>query len=336
MDKLAHFLSTYNKSKITILQLAEQCPNISYEAFAREILRLEQQQILKPVKAAGMNGKQPELANAYIINKMSVRRSLHQQVKHLKKTLHLAIWVEYYLSKNLDELQQDLVVLQQLNTYLEHNGLPKTKALAQERSFEIFKDEKFITEKGGQQFLEKLKVWDLLEIWPVADPVSFAINPIRFNDELHKILIVENKATFYSLLPALKESVFTALLYGQGNAINGTIHVLPEQLPLNYEKVQFYYFGDIDAEGISIWYSLSKKYNVQLATPFYKASLQKEAAKGKEYQRKNKEAIEAFIRFFPQDEANKIVEVLQDGYYYPQEILKAEELQHIWRNEYWM
>lgn len=336
MDKLTHFLSTYNKSKITILQLADQCPNLSYEAFAQEILRLEEQQMLTAVKAAGMNGKQPLLANVYKINKMLTRQNLLQQVKQLKKTVHPAIWVEYYLAKNLDELQRDLVALQQLNTYLQQNGFPTTKALAQERSFEIFKDEKFITEKGGQQFLEKLKVWDLLEIWPIADPVSFAINPMCFNKEEHKLLIVENKATFYSLLPALKESSFTALLYGQGNAINGTIDVLPEQLPLNYEKVQFYYFGDLDAEGIYIWYSLSQKYNVLLATPFYKTSLQKDAAKGKEYQRKNKEAIEAFIRFFSQDEANKIVEMLQDGFYYPQEILNAEELQHIWRNACWM
>lgn len=336
MNRLAQFLSSYNKSKISILQLAEQCPDLSYEVFAEEVLHLEQQQMLKAVKAAGMNGKQPPLANAYKINKMVTRQNLRQQVKELKKTLHPAIWVEYYLTKTLDELERDDIALEQLNTYLQQNGFPTSKALAQERSFEIFHDEKWITHQGGKQFLEKLKVWDLLEIWPIADPVSFAINPMHLNDAVHKLLIVENKATFYSLLPALKESSFTALIYGQGNAITGTIQVLPNQLPLNYDNVNYYYFGDLDAEGISIWYSLKQKYDIALALPFYKACLLKKAVLGKEYQRKNEQAIELFISSFIQEEKTQIIEAMQNGFYYPQEILGAEELQRIWRNASWM
>ncbi len=180
-----------------------------------------------------------------------------------------------------------------------------------------------------------MKVWDLLEIWPIADPVSFAVNPLYLSNGSHQLLIVENKATFYSLLPALKESTFTALLYGQGNAINGTIQVLQEQLPLDYENVRFCYFGDIDAEGISIWYSLQKKIKINLAMPFYQACLQETAAKGKEYQRKNEAAIETFLSYFSELEKRQIIKALQEGYYYPQEILKADILQHIWRNAVW-
>lgn len=336
MKKFVQILTAYNKSKISILQLADLCPELSYEDFAREIMQLEQQQIIISVKASGMNGKQPPLANTYKINKMSVRQSIRQQVKQLKKLVHPAIWVEYYLTKTLDELEQDTRALQQLNQYLQQNGLPKTKAFVQERSFELFNNEKWITENGGKQFLEKVKIWDLLEIWPIADPVSFAINPNSLNEKAQKILIVENKATFYSLLPALKNSSFTALLYGQGNAITGTIQVLPEQLPLNYENVAFYYFGDLDAEGISIWYTLQQKYPVTVALPFYTACLQKEAAKGKGYQRQNQEAIETFVAHFSQQDAHKITAALHGGLYYPQEILGAEELQHIWRNAQWI
>lgn len=335
MDSLTQFLSTYKNSKISILQLAEQMPNVTYEQFAEQIIELEQRNVLIPVKATGYNGKQPPLANSYKVNKMYVRQSLQQQVKQLKKTLHPAIWVEYYLTKTTAELEQDLQALQQLHQYLDVNGFPTTRALAQERSFDIFKDEKWIIDKGGKKFLEKLKVWDLLEIWPIADPVSFAINPTKLTMQQPKLLIVENKATFYSLLPALKDSDFTALLYGQGNAINGTIQVLREQLPLNYDDVIFYYFGDIDAEGISIWYSLQQKCNVKLALPFYNACLQKQAVTGKEYQRQKADAIQHFTEHFTAQAANKIMTVLQDGLYYPQEILSAEQLQQIWRNAQW-
>lgn len=325
----------YKLTKISALQLAEQCPELQYEQFAQLILQFEQQHILTAIKASGMNGKQPALANTYKINKTIIRQSLREQVKKLKKTFHSAIWIEYYLTKTAKELEQDLPALQQVNHYLHGNARPKTKALAQERSFEIFQNEKFITEQGGRQLLEKVKVWDLLEIWPLADPVSFAVNPLCLSKDSHQMLIVENKATFYSLLPVLKESAFTALLYGQGNAINGTIQVLQEQLPLNYENVKFYYFGDLDAEGISIWYSLQQKINLSLAMPFYQACLQETAAKGKEYQRKNEAAIEAFISYFVAQEKQEIIQALQKGYYYPQEILKADILQQIWRNAIW-
>lgn len=335
MEVLKQFLSSYKRSKISLLQLVEQCPTLQYEQFAQILMQLERENILTSVKASGMNGKQPPLANTYKINKTMVLKGVREQVIQLKKSFHAAIWIEYYLTKTIQELEQDLPALQQLNTYLQNNPLPERKALAQERSFEIFNNEKFITEQGGKQLLEKVKVWELLEIWPIADPVSYAINPFKLNDEHHKFLIVENKATFYSLLPALKESVFSALLYGQGNAINGTIQVLKEQLPLNYENVQFYYFGDLDAEGISIWYLLQQKIHAQLALPFYRACLQKKAAKGKEYQRKNAAAIEAFVHHFDEETKGYIGQLLQEGFYFPQEILKADELQRIWRDAVW-
>lgn len=335
MDELKQFLISYRLSKISILQLAQQCPALRYEQFAQMVLQFEQQHILTAIKASGTNGKQPALANTYKINKTIIRQSVREQVKILKKTFHSAIWIEYYLMKTAKELEQDLPALQQLNNYLLANSLPETKALAQERSFEIFQNEKFITEQGGKQLLEKVKVWDLLEIWPIADPISFAVNPLHLSNDSHLLLIVENKATFYSLLPALKESAFTALLYGQGNAINGTIQVLQEQLPLNYDNVKFYYFGDLDAEGISIWYSLQQKVNISLAMPFYQACLQETAAKGKEYQRKKEAAIEAFVCEFTEQEKQQVIRALQDGFYYPQEVLKAEVLQQIWRNAVW-
>ncbi|MCZ8533337.1 Wadjet anti-phage system protein JetD domain-containing protein [Psychrobacillus psychrodurans] len=335
MDELKQFLVRYKFSKITILQLAEQCPQLGYEQFAELIIHLEQQKILTAIKSSHTNGKQPSLANAYKINKTVVLQNVREQVKQLKKIFHPAISVEYYLTKTSDELEGDLTALQQLNQYLLKNDLPKTKAMAQERSYEIFNNEKFISEYGGKKLLEKVKTWDLLEIWPIADPVSFAVNPLNLGNDLHKFLIIENKATFYSLLPALKDSTFTALIYGQGNAITGTIQVLHEQLPVNYEHVQFYYFGDIDAEGISIWYSLKQKVNVKLALPFYLACLQKSAAKGKEYQRRNEEAFQVFLDYFDVMQQKQIREILKKGFYYPQEILNVEELQSVWRNARW-
>ena len=88
MDELKQFLVNYKLSKISVLQLAEQCPALEYEQFAQMILQMEHQHILTAIKASGTNGKQPALANTYKINKTIIRQSLREQVKKLKKTFH--------------------------------------------------------------------------------------------------------------------------------------------------------------------------------------------------------------------------------------------------------
>lgn len=335
MEELLKFLIDFKPSKISTLQLADQCPQLQYDEFASIIFQLNQRNILQPIKASGVNGKSPLLANTYKINKSLLQQDVREKVKQLKKVFHKDIWIEYYLTKSMDELQQDLPALILLNNYLQENNFPCNKALAQERSFEIFHNEKYITQEGGKHLLEKVKVWNQLEIWPIADPISFAIHPELLSRDKHNLLIVENKATFYSLLPILKESIFTALIYGQGNAINGTITVLKDQLPIDYSKVSYYYFGDLDAQGITIWYFLNQKIDAKPAIPFYKACLNRSAAVGKEYQRINKTALDAFLNYFNEYDQLKILETIQEGLYYPQEILKTNELQEIWRNSDW-
>ena len=94
MDELKQFLMQYKLTKISLLQLAEQCPALRYEQFAQMILQLEQQYILTAIKASGTNGKQPALANTYKINKTIIRQRLREQVKKWKKAFHSAIWIE--------------------------------------------------------------------------------------------------------------------------------------------------------------------------------------------------------------------------------------------------
>lgn len=334
-NELRQFLSQYKNSNVMLLELEQIASQMEYESFAELILKLEQQRLLQRVKASGENRKQPSLAYRYKINKAALRQDVQAMIIQMKKRYHSAIYLEYYLTKTVEQWKQDEQYLQQLQQYIEKNGFPTERALVQERSFEIFHDEKFITEQGGKQLLERVKVWDELKIWPIADPVSLAINPDSLSRDVHYYLIVENKATYYGLLPFLQHSQFTALLYGQGKAIISTIEVFPQQLPLKNTNAVYFYFGDLDATGIEIWYALSKKIHVIPALAFYQACLKQAAVKGKEYQRKNAEAMEAFLSYFSEENVLIIKKLFEQGSYYPQEVLKAAQLQQIWRETNW-
>ncbi len=123
--------------------------------------------------------------------------------------------------------------------------------------------------------LERIKLWDKLKITTNPDPLMLAINPLKLKRSDHIHLAVENKATFYALMDSIKDTEFTSLVYGAGWKIVSNIHRLPTQLGLEEDLHRVYYFGDIDAEGIFIWYYLYEKYQIELALPFYKALLKK-------------------------------------------------------------
>jgi hypothetical protein len=89
--------------------------------------------------------------------------------------------------------------------------------------------------------------------------LMFAVNPQGITNAVHRHLIVENKTTYQALLHALADVLFTTLIFGGGYRVTKSIELLPMQLPLKGASHEFYYFGDIDKEGISIWHLLNER-----------------------------------------------------------------------------
>lgn len=327
------FLQHYKKAKILLLELEQVNSLITYEQFAHIIFDLEEQGFLVKVKSSGVNNKTPTLAYEYKIQKYRLKQLLQEQIKQAKIHFHAAIYIEVFLTNDLQEWEEAYPRLLQLNDYLQQ-GFPIQSSLVSDRSYEIFQDEKYIMEHGGKQLLEKVRVWDQLNIMWYADPIAFAVNINELHKPIYQHLIVENKATYMALLPALQQTQFTTLIYGEGNAITSTITSFNRQLPLKGEA-QYYYFGDIDRAGIEIWYRLTNRINVQLALPFYEACLMYPYSEGKLAQRKNDEAIAIFIQQFAPSFQQKITKMLAQGGYLPQEVLQQEQLQRIWRDSEW-
>ncbi|MET1249392.1 Wadjet anti-phage system protein JetD domain-containing protein [Sporolactobacillus sp. STCC-11] len=306
----------------------------TYETFADRILQFEKENVLIMVRSTGRTIRTPSLALKYRINKSALSGDYHQELQHYRAKLHTAINLDGYYRADPSLWENHLPYLLKIDRYLKTHGFPTDLVPAPERSYELVEDEKWIDEKGGKELLEKIGLYARLTIIPVSDPLMFAINPLKLNEKEQYHLIVENKTTYQGLLPVLKETNCATLIYGCGKAVVKSIEQFSMQYPIDAEH-HFLYFGDLDREGLSIWYSLNQKQAARPALPFYLACLKKAPAVGKAYQRSRSLATEQFLAYFSEQQAERIRTMLHDGKYYPQEILKTRELQHIWRGTDW-
>lgn len=336
MDQMKKFLTSFQRKTIELSELEQMLkPFIhTYEAFANTVLQWEKEEILVMVKSKGRTNRSPSLAFQYRINKSVLSGDYHREIQHFRAILHPSINLDAYYQEDPSIWKNHLPYIMKIDQFLKQFSFPKEQAPAPERSYELVGDEKWIVEKGGKEILEKIGLFPLLKIIPVSEPLMFAINPNKINEKKQYHLIVENKTTYQGLLPVLKDTSFSTLIYGCGKAVIKSIEQFSMQYPIPAEH-QFFYFGDLDKEGISIWHSLTYKQAATLAYPFYLACLQKEPAIGKEYQRESRMAISQFFSFFSMEEQEQIRSILENGKYYPQEILRTNELQKIWRESDW-
>lgn len=325
---------TKDRSTISLHELEKLVPNtITYEEFAPLILQLEDDSILDMVKSQGRNHQQPSLAYRYRIHRHTLNRTYYQELQTYRLQFHNAIKMDAYFNLSYATWTDDLPYLKKIDSYIKTNGLPTEKVPAPERSYELVGDEKWI-EQGGNEVLQRTQLFDAMNIFPVSDPLMFAVNPKHITAENHFHLIVENKTTYQALLPVLTETTFSTLIYGSGNKIPKSIENFPNQFPAK-GKHTFFYFGDIDRSGITIWHSLYNRQPSFPAVPFYEACFQKEKAYGKTNQRLNETALVAFSEYFTEKMSEHISELLKDGAYFPQEVLKTKELQQIWLETDW-
>lgn len=333
--EIQEYLLALKKKTIRLAELEHLSPpGHTYAEFADIIRFFESAGILVPVKSHGTNGKQPALALSYRIRTEPLQQDFHAELANAKIVFHPDIHLEGYLKLPYSVWKADYLYLEKIDRYLKTCPLPESFAAAPERSFELVGNEKWITDSGGKELLERIGLWAKLHILPVADPLMFAVNPLRLHDaELHHV-IVENKTTYQALLPVLCDTQTATLIYGVGNKIVKSIENFRHQLPVE-ARHHFHYFGDIDYEGIAIWHRLTKKEPVLPALPFYELALSKQPPAGKTNQTRNEEALASFTSHFPDQLTDQIFHSLDEGLYYPQEIATTNELQECWRSLSW-
>lgn len=141
---------------------------------------------------------------------------------------------------------EELLLLQRVNTFLRDGGGQRPSVPWQERSLELFGEEKFLEPFLRGRLFEpgRLSLADLA--------ASFAAPPIAFRklNDAPAALVVENSATFHTLANLLPRSHGTigVLAYGGGFAFIHGVASLRDAGPLD----QILYFGDLDTAGLHI------------------------------------------------------------------------------------
>jgi len=327
------YFKAYGKKIISLTELEKICPTpYCYEAFSDVIQSFVKAGILSGYGAKHGSYRETALCPKYRINLSRLirddreklqREMLQMQVSHLMD-------LSYYFKVSWMEWENDKPLLKNIADYLKLYGFPGDEATDQERSYQIFGDEKVLLQ-GGMALLEKLNLEEKMRIANYPDPLMAAINPTVILKEAHWHLVVENKAVYYALLPILPETQFTSLIFGGGWKIIGNLFILPRQFGLDGQRHFYYYFGDLDLEGIAIWYGLQAKLPVKLAMPFYRELFNMDCSFGQINQTVNCQALDVFCEDWDELDARRIRRMLlRDHTYYSQECLTKEQLVLCW------
>lgn len=308
-----------------------------YETQCAGVLAMLEEKKIKPVKRAGTNGKRPALWREYWVAKEEA--GAEDWTEELSYKLSPLIYPDYYLAHPAQYVEDREMVLA-LSDYLTGKRAFLSQAESvNERSFEIWNREKFLSKESGRTLLKRCGLsLDFFHVYQTAEPFSYFV---QNRNTPQNLLIVENKDTFYSMrrhllagnLEILGMETGT-LIYGAGKRILRSFadFELGAEPYMEAAENRFFYFGDLDYEGILIYESLAKEQmEKRRIIPFaaaYEAMLRKVLevkALPATKERQNRNIDSLFFSFFPEETAVKMRDILEGGRYIPQEILNAAD-----------
>ena len=323
--------------RITLDELLGFRINEAYEQQYRYIIDLLEQERIKPIKASGKNGKKPALYNSYWI--VVQEKDYSDLEDELKYRLHPMISVDYYLS-HLKEYEQDRQWVLLLDQYLRNRReLLSCPESVNERSFEIWNQEKFLTKGQGMRILKCCDLEaDFLNIYGTAEPLPYYSHTRTTPQNL---LILENKDTFYSMrrhLLAGQDRILGmetgTLIYGAGKRILKSFEDFSfcAEPYMTDSGNTIYYFGDLDYEGIGIYENLAASFKGQWEihpfVPAYQLMLSKAEHVAKlpdTKEKQNRNIAGHFFSYFSNTQTSQIKEILNREEYIPQEILNISD-----------
>lgn len=325
--------------RISLEELLEACHTDSYEGQYHYIIDLLEQGCIKPVKAAGTNGKKPALYRFYW--KCEQKKDYRVLEEELKYRMHPMISVDYYLS-HLENYERDRDHVLLLNRYLrEKQGQLVYPESVNERSFEIWSREKFLTREQGKKILRRCGLdMVFLNVYETAEPLSYYSHTRHTPQNL---LILENKDTFYSMRRHLLETGekilgedIGTLIYGAGKRVLRSFRDFEFCVEpyMRDPENRIFYFGDLDYEGIGIYENLAELFQNRWEIVPFVPAYQRMLSKAPEWERlpdtsegQNRNISNVFFSYFQEEQASHMKEILDRGKYIPQEILNISDFQ---------
>ncbi len=351
------------KSRVSLEVLCSRHPGYSYYDHYEYILQEMEKGRLRPLKASGTNGKRPALFLEYW--QITEDRDFRELLEEIRYHLHRRISIDYY-EKHPEQYEKERAAVRSLSDYLtKHEDRLACPLSVNERSFEIWKQEKFLSLGKGKTVLNHCGLtMEDLAVYRTSEPLAYYCHTRKTPQS---ILIIENKDTFYTFrkfmidssaitgnvrnenlienpiekpiqgsveIPILGTPVGT-LIYGAGKGIfrrfeDFRLSVEPYMLdPEN----RILYFGDLDYEGIGIFEGLREAYaDVLDLVPFipgYRKMLEKAGETTHlppTKEGQNRSLSGNFFTFFSKEETGKMQQILETDHYIPQEIVNIQDL----------
>lgn len=321
--------------KVSLEELERQYKISDYKLLADRIKEDIASGRLKPMKNSKVNGKKPALYLSYW--QCKTEKDYRAYKEELKFKLEPRLQTSYYM-KHMKEYTRDRDSILMLSDFLFTNPEKLSTTISiNERSFQIWGDEKWLKEKGGLTVLKNVGLSrEDLNFYNTTEPLAYYSHVKTVPQNL---LILENKDTFYSMRRHLLSGgrcicglETGTLIYGGGKMIHKafedfSICVEPY---MNHDDNKIYYLGDLDYEGIRIFEGLQKRFLGQSFEPFVAAYV-KMVEKGEGIRlpvTKDGQTYTEGSRFFQSfsmEEREKMKGLLKKRIYIPQEILNKDD-----------
>lgn len=184
--------------KISLEQLLEESRMESYPEQYRYICSQVESGKIMPVKSSPLNGKKPALPVSYWL--LEEKPDDRLQIEELQFRTVPAIRTDYYLKHPESYLEERKWVRLLNRFFLEQNeadGERLSYVSLNERSFQIWGREKFLQREQGRKILAHCGVsLEQLCVYETTEPLAYYSHSRQVPQ---KILILENKDTFYTM-----------------------------------------------------------------------------------------------------------------------------------------
>lgn len=234
-----------------------------YPELYRLMQNLADNNAIKAIAASPYNGLNPALKTKWQIISADIFPKWEQA-----KLLQYANWLDftYYINNPAYQTSVEWEYIENIYRFLQERD-KREWASVEERSLELFYDEKFLTTrkdspKGKYGILSRLQLTnEMLKMKKYSEMFVYWRSNYQ---EINKVIILENHSTFFTykrLMEAQGEILGFSpdlLIYGEGKKIENSLIFLEEIADLAVVKI--FYFGDFDSEGLGIYYRLKKRY----------------------------------------------------------------------------
>lgn len=363
-EKIKERLISLKTKRILSEDLVNYTGFESYTEAALFIQQLEKEGVISRIPRSGTNGRVPALYQRYNILITASEETNELSKEMISKELiglHPKIKTDHYARYTKAYLQHRETILK-LSQFLKRCDREEVAEVAlNERSFELFKNEKHLQElisSGKSNPLEPLKKSNFL------NNLGLTLNDLRVYESNESffyvlsrtitspcsILIVENKDTYVTLQKLLiqsgrlslasQEKPIQGIIYGEGFKIIDSLRTAlthPEPI-FCHPETDYLYLGDLDYAGLLIYLKLKEVYQDVFNLTYlphyfdwliqcFEAKFPNEAWPSLTDKKSNQQPLlfETYQSLLSKSNASVIREQLESNHYLPQETMSRED-----------